>query len=744
MKNLHTIIALFFVLFLNSQSQENSTKNKNINNEIVQDSVTALDEVIIRSNTILGNKFVAKNRTGAAYYLSTDDLAKFNYTDINRALNKISGINFYEEDGFGLRPNISIRGTSPERSSKIAVMEDGVLISPAPYSASSAYYFPSVARMQAVEVLKGSSQIQYGPYTTGGAINFVSTEIPESLKGKISTSFGSYNTGQAHLTLGDSFKNFGYMIEYLNFNSDGFKSLGNELNTGFDINEITSKIKFKSSEKAKFKQSTELKFHSYDEISNETYLGLTENDFENNPFLRYPGSEKDKMDAEHIQFLLTHEVNFTDKFKITTNAYHNGFKRNWYKLDDVVFEENSQKISKVISNPENFSGHISVLKGLLDSENALKVKANNRKYVSKGIQTKIDYHWYGNNNSFNDLEIGFRVHYDEEDRFQWEDKYDINNGFMSLNTYGEEGSQGNRISSANSFASYLMYKYKIKGFTISPGIRYESIRLERNDYGKSNPTRDLNNISIRENEVSVIIPGIGINYTLNNKLSVFGGIHKGYSPPGSSVGQKAEESINLELGARFSINKLNAEIIAYQNDYSNLLGNDLAATGGFGELDPFNAGKALVNGLEILLTSEIIEDDKISIPFSFSYTLTNAKFLTNFGSTQDIWGEVSNGDRIPYIPQHQLNSNIGLKINKFEINLNGNYNGKFSTIADGSIGIPSYFIFDISFKYKVKPGITFTSKAINLFDENYAVSRAPAGLRPGHPFGVYGGFEYVF
>ena len=744
MKKIITIITLFFGLVLQSQNQGNSTKNETPNNEIAKDSVTALDEVIIRSNTILGNKFVAKNRTGAAYYLSTDDLAKFNYTDINRALNKISGINFYEEDGFGLRPNISIRGTSPERSSKIAVMEDGVLISPAPYSASSAYYFPSIARMQAVEVLKGSSQIQYGPYTTGGAINFVSTEIPENLSGKITTSFGSFNTGQAHLTLGDSFNNFGYMIEYLNFNSDGFKSLGNELNTGFDINEITSKIRFKSSEKAKIKQSTELKFHSYDEISNETYLGLTENDFENDPYLRYPGSEKDKMDAKHIQFLLTHELSFTDKFKITTNAYHNGFKRNWYKLDDVVFENNSQKISKVISDPENFSGHISILKGLLDSENSLKVKANNREYVSKGVQTKIDYHWYGKNNSFNDLEIGFRVHYHEEDRFQWEDKYNITNGSMSLNTYGDKGSQGNRISSANSFASYLMYEYKIKDFTITPGIRYESIKLERNDYGKSNPTRDLNDVSFRKNEVSVIIPGIGVNYTLNNKLSIFGGIHKGYSPPGSSVGQKAEESVNLELGARFSINKLNAEIIAYQNDYSNLLGNDLAATGGFGELDSFNAGKALVNGLELLLTSEIIESNKISIPFSFSYTLTNAKFLTDFGSTQDIWGEVSNGDRIPYIPQHQLNSNIGFKTNKFEINLNGNYNGKFSTIADGSIEIPSYFIFDISFKYKVKPGITFTSKAINLFDENYSVSRAPAGLRPGHPFGFYGGFEYVF
>ena len=115
-------------------------------------------------------------------------------------------------------------------------MEDGILISPAPYSASSAYYFPSIARMQAVEVLKGSSQIQYGPYTTGGAINFVSTEIPKSFKGKISTSYGSFNTGQTHATIGNKSGNIGYMLEYLNYNSNGFKSLGNQLNTGFDIN----------------------------------------------------------------------------------------------------------------------------------------------------------------------------------------------------------------------------------------------------------------------------------------------------------------------------------------------------------------------------------------------------------------------------------------------------------------------------------------------------------------------------
>ena len=726
----HYIYTLALIIWLNLNSQE----PKQIN-----DSIIPLDEVIIKGNTILGNKFVAKNRTGAAYYLSTEELAQFDYTDINRALSKISGINFYEEDGFGLRPNISIRGTSPERSSKIAIMEDGILISPAPYSASSAYYFPSVARMQAIEVLKGSSQIQYGPYTTGGAINFVSTEIPEKFRGKISTSFGSFKTGQTHATIGNSSEKFGYMFEILNYNSDGFKSLNDDLNTGFDINEITSKIKFVP-KTPNIDQSFELKFHTYDEISNETYLGLTETDFQKNPYLRYPGSEKDKMSAEHKQYVLTHELFVNEKIKITSNFYENRFKRNWYKLDDVVHDNNSQKISKVISNPSQFSEHLKILSGELDYENALKVKANNREYISRGIQTKIDYHWYGKNESFNDLELGIRIHYDEEDRFQWEDIYNINNGFMALESYGEKGSQGNRISFANSFASYIMYKYKFKGLTISPGFRYESINLGRDDFGKSNPLRNIENLSTRENKVSVLIPGVGFNYTFSNNLSVFGGIHKGYSPPGSSDGQKAEESVNSELGIRFSTKKLNGEIIAYRNDYSNLLGNDLAATGGFGEMDPFNAGKALVNGFEVLLNTSISK----YVPISFSYTLTDAKFLTSFGSTQDIWGEVNNGDQIPYIPKHQFSSSLSYRISKLDINLNASYNGKFSTLANGTEEISSYLILDLSMKYRIKKDIFLKSKILNLSDKKYAVSKAPAGLRPGHPFGIYTGIEYKF
>ena len=301
------------------------------------DSIQKLDEVIIKSNAIFGNKFVAQNRTGSAYYLSTNELKKYSHSDINRVLKVVPGVTYYEEDGFGLRPNISLRGTSPERSAKISLMEDGVLIAPAPYSAPSAYYFPSVGRMQAVEILKGSSQVQYGPFTTGGAINMVSTEIPETFKGTLNASYGTFDTSQLYGNVGSTGEHFGYMLEFLNYTSNGFKNLNNDLNTGFDINDIVAKIGYKIGTNKKVNQRLDFKFHFYDELSNETYLGLTEDDFLNRPFDRYASSQIDNMDADQMQYQLTHTLNIADRIRITTDGYINQFSRNWYKLDDVVF-----------------------------------------------------------------------------------------------------------------------------------------------------------------------------------------------------------------------------------------------------------------------------------------------------------------------------------------------------------------------------------------------------------------------
>ena len=295
-----------------------------------------------------------------------------------------------------------------------------------------------------------------------------------------------------------------------------------------------------------------------------------------------------------------------------------------------------------------------------------------------------------------------------------------------------------------------MYKLKWNDLTFTPGLRYENILLEREDFGSSDPTRIGNNISTRENNVNVFIPGIGFNFAFTKDISLFGGVHKGFSPPGSSDGEEPEESINFELGSRFAIGQLRGELIGFFNDYSNLLGSDIAATGGTGNLDQFNAGEVEVSGLELLLNYELLPNNsKFKLPISFGYTFTNTEFLNAFDSANGIWGEVEIGDELPYIPKHQFNAAISLEHAKYELNLSSRYNGEFRTLA-GSGDIPddervdSNFIVDFSAKYHFNKKLSLTGNVINLFDATYAVSRVPAGLRPGHPFGANLGLEFRF
>ena len=735
-------IILFSLGYSGIYSQEQQVK---------KDSVYQLQEIVVSSQQILGSKFKARNRTGSAYYISPEEIRRLGYTDINRMLKAVPGVNMYEEDGFGLRPNISLRGTKAERSERISIMEDGVLAAPAPYSAPAAYYFPNVARMEAIEVLKGSSQVQYGPFTTGGAINLVSTPIPNSFSGKANISYGSKNTFKSHTSVGSSWKHFGYMVEYLRYQSDGFKKYEDHAAKGFKRNDIIAKIRVKTDHVKGVNHALELKFGYADENSDETYVGLSADDFKKTPFLRYAGSQMDKLKTDHRQWVATYLLTFSNKLKITTNAYYNYFHRNWYKLNDVragITSKEKRSIADVLVDPETNIRYFDILTGKTDrEEEALLVRANNRTYRSRGIQTRAEYR-FNLNEFFFDLEFGLRYHADEEDRFQCDDSYSMKNKKMVLFMEGIHGTNANRVTSANALAGYLLAKLRYDAWTVTAGLRYEDVDLLKKDYTKEDLARSGKVRIETPNHARVLIPGVGLHYQLMPAASVFFGIHKGFAPPSAELYQKPESSVNMELGTRVAIGNFRAELIGFYNNYSNMLGSDLAASGGAGTLEQFNVGEARVKGAEFLVQYQPLPKNcNVRLPLQVSYTYTDTEIRNSFESHS--WGNVVRGDEIPYIFKHALNMQLGIECKWFYANIGTRYNSDMRTSpGQGTIAerekVPANLIFDASLNVFVNKYLTVRLNAINLTNRVYLTSRHPAGLRAGHPFGIYAGANVQF
>jgi Fe(3+) dicitrate transport protein len=682
---------------------------------------------------------------GSLHLITTKELKRFSYTDPLRTLRTVAGVNITEEDGFGLRPNIGLRGSGTERSSRITIMEDGVLIAPAPYTASSAYYFPSIARMSSVEILKGSSQIAFGPQTASGAINLISTQIPDVETASFSMSHGSFKNRYVHMYVGNSVTSgkgtFGYLIEFLEIGSDGFKTLDNEDPTGFIKSDRLAKLKWSSPVSASVQQSLQLKLADVTETSHETYLGLSEADFAITPNRRYAASAQDVMNTEQTQTVLTHTVAPSKRLEIKTDIYRTTFHRNWYKLDRAVDSTGTtMDLGEILNSPDDFSEGYSYLTGSSTIGLAgLDVQANNRNYFAQGIQSRLIY-TFGKAEVKNRIIFGSRFHRDLVDRFQWRDRYSMDNGTMELVTPGIHGTAGNRVESASALANYLRATLHFGDFTLTPGLRHENISFERYDYGSSDLER-LGNGDYRVNNVSVLLPGVGLNYQISSALDLFTGVHRGFIPPGSKPQTEPELSINSELGVRFSHRYVSAQMVIFSNNYSNLLGADLNASGGTGSGDLFNGGSAMANGLEFELAVDPFTDgpcDHISMPVRIAYTYTDATFTNAFDSDFGAWGDVEVGDALPYLAPHQLSLVTSFEHEKIAIDISGRFTSAMRTVAgQGEIllaeSTDESLIFDSGIRYEVSNHLNVTLGVTNLLDRAYAVSRRPYGLRPNMP-----------
>lgn len=743
------------------------------------------DVVALTAMSVIGSKENVERLPGSGVFIEAREIRTFAFDDLNQAIRRTPGVYMRQEDGYGLFPNVSLRGVSTTRNGKITVMEDGLLMAPAAYSDPAAYYTPNTGRMSGLEVLKGSSQIKYGPESTGGVINYLSTPIPRENGGYLSASFGSNRDLRVHANYGGrletSWATVGFLVENVYRETKGFKTIdaspsgayaGSD-ETGFDRNEPMVKLRFDF--KGTLSQSLEFKYGRTDIDANETYLGLTDPDFRADPFRRYAASRYDEIVTEQERLSARYVVKPGDALTLSLTAYTTDFARNWYKLDGASVGNGSYlNLGEALAG-QHGTDIVDVLKG--QTAGRLRVRANNREYGAEGLDA-LAFWSFHTGEIAHSLEAGVRWHRDYADRFQWDDIYtQAADGSAALTTAGIPGTQENRRAESDAVALFVQDRIALGALTLTPGVRFESIDYK--DIRRSTAPATLSQETSRTGKtIEYVAPGLGATWRQSENLTWLAGVHRGISPPGpTSAGTSLEEetSTGFEAGLRFNNRRdFSVELIGFHTAFENLIVEQNAGGGG-GAGQTSNIGKVDTTGVELAIAYDPAASRGWGFrnPWNFSATYTRARLGNDVNATGNSGGVVESifsggreGNKLPYIPEYQLALGTGVERgpwafyldaffqpatwasannNRALVNPDANAAAGLQPAADSRYGrVDAFLLLDAAVHYRLTDRTRVKVAVTNLLDWEYISSRVPIGPRPGAPRMWTAGFETRF
>jgi Fe(3+) dicitrate transport protein len=691
---------------------------------------------------VIGSEAEELRKPNSSHYISKKALTKQQDTDLNRAIKQVPGVYVREEDGYGLRPNIGFRGTNPDRSKKINMMEDGVLIGPAPYSAPAAYYTPSMMHTEGLEVFKGVATTIYGPNSVGGSINFLTPGYRPGRSGFIDGTLGNfdYRKVQGRASYGGDVYSVLFQGGY--HETTGFKKLPRGGDTGFKQGDyvLKSRIRTKGGETPQF---LDTKIAYAQEDSNETYLGLSKEDFFASPYQRYAASQLDHMKWHHETYQASYTAALSPTSTLMAVGYWHQFERNWYRVDKF---NSATTINEVLSDPENFADYYGILRGETDSSvlgggsGELDVARNKRVFFSRGAQlhhiVSVGSH---------ELHWGVKIHEDQIRHHHGLDRYQMTSGRMLRTADPRVDSLVDRLTSWSK-ALFAQDEIDLGEWKFTLAARYERVETEAHDFITDDTPQNTN----YRNHDEFFVPGAGALYSVSPASSVFLGINKGYSPTGPGNSDKAapEQSTNYELGFRY-LKQFFFEAIGFYNDYENIKGICSFSSGcaASAESEEFDGGRARIFGVESRLKYEPVWN-AYKFPLELDYTYTNATFQSEFQSGSAEWGvgQIKEGSPLPYVPEHQYSASVGLEKGKVETNIRLNWTGRQwdQSAETGRKEVQAYGVVDWNTKYYFGKESFAYLKIDNLFDNEYIVSYRPYGARPGKDRTFQIGYRQTF
>ena len=705
---------------------------------------------------VIGRPETLTEIPGSGSVLDSATLTQSRVFTTNEALRKVPGTYVRDEEGFGLRPNIGIRGLNPTRSSKVLLLEDGIPFTLAPYGDNAAYYHPPVDRFDHIEVLKGSGQILFGPQTIGGVINYVTPTVPTRFGGFVTLAPGNRDYFNGHLRVGVPWAASGWLFDYVRKQGDGAReNIGSQLN---DVN-------LKATVALGHSHSLNLRGNYYSENSRVTYSGLTETEFLANP--RQNPFQNDSLLLDRWGASASHRMGLGERGALTTTMYGYLVSRDWWRQSSF-----SNQRPNDASDPD--CGGIANLNTTCGNEGRL------RDYKVWGVEPRLRL-THGLLGLLSRIDLGARAHFEYQDRRQ------VNGDTPTSRTAGAPDDVNSGVREDNTrrnqaYSAFLQNRVFVGNWSFTPGVRVEHVRYQRANQlpVPGSPSGVTGRTTLTE-----LIPGFGVTYAAGATTTLFAGVHRGFAPPrtediisnttGGVVELDAELSWNYEVGGRGQVHPgAQVEATLFRMDFANQI-IPASLAGGTGATLT-SAGQTLHQGLELAarLDGAALFGSAHNLYLRGAYTylptarFEGSRFVYVGTGGSDVVGKVYNeqdagmtrtqlsvsGSRLPYAPKHLLSATLGfaaafgLDARMEAVYVGPQFGDALNTsvvVSDGQQGpIAGYTIWNAAVNYTLAPlRTTIFLTAKNLFDRVYVTDRV-RGIIPGSPRLVQAGFTQRF
>ncbi len=491
----------------------------------------------------------------SAGVLTTAELSRFNDASMLPAVNTIPGVRMEERSPGSYR--FSVRGSLVR--SPFGVRNVKVYWNNLPFTDGSGNTYLNLidlSTLGGLEIIKGPGGSLYGAGT--GGVLLLKSRTPSQSALQLSTMFGSYGL-QRHQVRGDfaGNRNRG-SLTYVHQRSDGYReqtSMKRDAINGEWIFHLASRT---------FISTTVL----FTDVYYQTPGGLTSLEFDDDPRRARPPAGPNRGAVEQEAAV-----------------------RNKGVFGGVTLDHDWS---------DNLSSRLGVFTSYNDFENYSIRNVENRYETNFGARLENQY-------NFGAPELGGKVILGAEVQ-----------GFVSPFHVSENntGIRGERTftDDLESFQSVIFAQtefYLPYSFSITAGA---SINYLKYSFERSYPENDLR----KQRFAAVVSPRIALLKKINNQLSAFGSISKGFSPPSLAEVRpstevfngdlEAEDGINYEVGVRGSGKNIRFDVTVYDFNLKNTIVLQRVADGAEYFI---NAGSTDQKGIEVTFSIKPLPNLKV-------------------------------------------------------------------------------------------------------------------------------------